>query len=167
MTEFLLRPWQETDAASLQKHANNSDIAKNMTDEFPHPFTTENANAFIQNVTAHNPTRIFAIVVNGEAVGSIGIHPQTDIMRKNAEIGYWLSQDFWGQKIISCAIPQMVKFAFSTFDVYRIYARVYGPNLASQKAVLRAGFQEEAVFKQVVFKNNEFLDQHFFGIRRP
>ena len=33
-----------------------------------------------------------------EAVGGIGIHPQTDIFIKNAELGYWLGEPFWDKE---------------------------------------------------------------------
>ena len=38
-----LRPLEETDAAQLAKHANNMHIASNLTNQFPHPYTLENA----------------------------------------------------------------------------------------------------------------------------
>jgi len=31
-----------------------------------------------------------------QAVGGIGISPKKDVMRKNAELGYWLSDEYWG-----------------------------------------------------------------------
>ncbi|WP_394802161.1 GNAT family N-acetyltransferase [Pontibacter ruber] len=55
------------------------------------------------------PPHILAIEVNGEAAGGIGLHPQPDIYRKNAELGYWLAEPYWGNGIISRAIPQMVE----------------------------------------------------------
>ncbi len=72
---FTLRPWTLADLESLVQHANNPQIAKFMTDGFPHPYTHENGEAFIAFATKDNPIHIFAIDVNGEAVGCIGIHP--------------------------------------------------------------------------------------------
>ena len=40
--EFTLRPWTPDDLDSLVKFANNFKIAKNLTDQFPHPYTPEN-----------------------------------------------------------------------------------------------------------------------------
>lgn len=92
--EFTLRPWQMADIKPLQHHANNWNIAKNMTDKFPHPYTEEHANAFIAFANSDEPVHIFAIDIEGQAVGGIGIHPQDDIHRKNAELGYWLAEPF-------------------------------------------------------------------------
>jgi len=132
---FTLRPWHSSDAESLAKYANNPNIAKFLTNGFPHPYTLENAKSFIEMVSQQHPTQIFAIAIDGEAVGSIGLHPQTDIMEKNIELGYFLGEPFWGNGIITEAVKQMVRYGFQNFDVVRIYARPYGNNLASQKVL--------------------------------
>lgn len=52
------------------------------------------------------PVTVFAVEVNKEAAGGIGLHPQHDIQRKNAELGYWLAETYWGQGIITEAIKK-------------------------------------------------------------
>jgi ribosomal-protein-alanine N-acetyltransferase len=39
--EFILRPWKASDINSLIKYANNWNIAKNLTNQFPHPYTIQ------------------------------------------------------------------------------------------------------------------------------
>jgi [ribosomal protein S5]-alanine N-acetyltransferase len=163
---FTLRPWQTNDLAALVKHANNPNIARSMTDAFPHPYAEESGRNFIAFATKDNPIHIFAIDVNGEAVGGIGIHPQQDIYRKNAELGYWLAEPFWGNGIVPRAIPQIVDFAFKTYDITRIYARPYGSNKASQRVLEKAGFKLEARLEKTIFKNGEFLDELIYAVRR-
>ena len=83
---FKLRPWKLSDANSLAKYANNPLIANNLTNQFPHPYTLENADAFIEMARGLSPTQIFAIDINGEAVGGIGLHAQPDVYCKNANV---------------------------------------------------------------------------------
>lgn len=163
---FSLRPWTLADLESLVQHANNPQIAKFMTDGFPHPYTRKNGEAFIAFATKDEPIHIFAIDVNGEAVGGIGIHPQHDIQRKNAELGYWLGEPFWGKGIMSEAIQQIVAFAFNTYDIDRIFARPFGSNLASQRILEKNHFQLEARFVKTFFKNNQFEDELVYALRR-
>jgi len=163
---FLLRPWQTDDLESLVKNANNPNIAKYMTDAFPHPYTEESGRSFLSFATQGKPTHIFAIEVGGEAAGGIGIHPQSDIMRKNAELGYWLGEPFWGRGIITAAIPQMLDFAFSTYDITRVYARPFGNNPASARVLEKCGFVLEATIYKNIFKNGEFLDELIYGYRK-
>ena len=165
-TPFSLRPWQISDLQSLVKYANNPDIAKNLTDKFPHPYTENDGRAFIGFATKDDPIHIFAIDVDGEAVGGIGIHPQDDIYRKNAELGYWLAEPFWGQNIISRAIPIVVNFAFETYDINRVFARPYGSNLASQRVLEKNNFILEARMQKTLIKNGIMEDELIYAIRK-
>ncbi len=163
--EIKLRPWNIEDAESLVENANNFEIARFMSDAFPYPYTIEDAKDFIAFATKDEPIHIFAIEIDGKAVGGIGIHPQADIMKKNAELGYWLGEKYWGKGIISRAIQEIIPFAFKTYDITRIYARPFGNNLASQKVLEKAGFKLEARIKENIFKNGEYLDELVYAIR--
>lgn len=164
--EFKIRPWKITDLDSLVKYANNWNVSKNMTDKFSYPYTETDGEAFIKFATTDNPIHIFTIDINGEAVGGIGIHPQSDIFSKNAELGYWLAEPFWGQKIISNAVKQMVEFGFLTYNIDRIFARPFGTNISSQKVLEKNNFILEGRFEKVLFKNEEYLDELVYAIRR-
>jgi [ribosomal protein S5]-alanine N-acetyltransferase len=163
---FELRSWQMSDLPSLVEHANNFNIAKNLTDGFPHPYSEESGRFFITEIAAKNPEFILAIVIEGKAVGAIGIHPQTDIMRKNAELGYWLSEKYWGKGIVTQAIKLIVEKAFKQLDIVRIYARPFGFNLPSQRVLEKAGFILEARISQNIFKNGAFEDELIYAKRR-
>lgn len=164
--KFQIRPWTLSDLDNLVRHANNWNIAKNMTDKFPFPYSESNGRSFIEYATKDDPIHIFAIVVEGEAAGGIGIHPQEDIHRKNAELGYWLAEPFWGQGIVSNAIKQAIDFAFTTYDIDRVFARPFGTNLASQRVLEKNHFILEAKFDKALIKNGELLDELIYAIRR-
>ena len=163
---FLLRPWSLTDLYSLVRYANNPDIAKFMTDGFPHPYTEEAGKAFIAFATKDDPIHIFAIEANGEAVGGIGLHPQADVHRKNAELGYWLAEPFWGKGIITNAIKEIVAFGFKTYDINRIFARPFATNIGSQKVLEKAGFALEGRFEKTFIKNGELVDELVYAVRK-
>ena len=166
-TAFKLRPWSPADLDSLMKYANNWNIAQFLTDAFPHPYTRESGEAFIKMATQDDPIHIFAIEVDGEAVGGIGIHPQSDIYRKNVELGYWLAEPFWGRGIVTEAVKEVVDFAFKTYDIIRVFARPFGTNLASQRVLEKAGFTLEARLEKTLFKNGEYLDELIYATRHP
>ena len=164
--EFNLRPWTTEDLNSLVKYANNQNIAKNLTDKFPFPYTEKNGRTFIEYATKDYPIHIFAIDIEGQAVGGIGIHPQEDIYRKNAELGYWLGEPFWGQGIISSAIKQIVNFAFETYDIDRVFARPFGTNIPSQIVLEKNNFILEGRFDKILVKDGVLLDELIYAIRR-
>jgi len=164
--EFKIRPWKKSDIDSLIKYANNWNIAKNLTDKFPHPYTREDGERFIGFASSKDPTQIFAIEINGEASGGIGLQPQDDIHKRNAELGYWLAEPYWGHGIITEAIKEIVKFGFMTYDIDRIFARPFGSNIGSQRALEKAGFKLEAKFEKTLWKNDRYEDELIFAIRR-
>ena len=164
--DIQLRKWALTDLDTLVRYANNPRIAQYLTNQFPHPYAPEHGRAFIAMTNEADPTRIFAIEVAGEACGAIGLHLQQDVYAKNAELGYWLAEPFWGRGIMPQAIGQIVPYGFATFDINRIYARPFGPNLASQRVLEKAGFTLEARFAQTVFKYGEYIDELVYAIRR-
>ncbi|MBK8392347.1 MAG: GNAT family N-acetyltransferase [Saprospiraceae bacterium] len=166
MNKFRLRPWQLDDLDSLVKNANDLSIAKFMTNEFPNPYTPEAGRRFINFATSDDPIHIFAIDVDGEAVGGIGLHPQRDIMIKNAELGYWLGTAYHGRGIATAAVREMVNFGFKTYDITRIFARPFGSNIASQKVLEKVGFSLEATIKGNIYKFGNIDDELIYAIRK-
>ena len=158
-----LRKWNETELDNLVKYANNHNIAKWLTNQFPHPYTYEDGKTFLSMIANDKPTKVFAIELNTEAIGSIGIFPQSDIYEKNAEIGYWLAENYWGNGIMSKAIQEIVNYGFKTFDIVRIFARPFATNLQSQKVLEKAGFTIEAKLTKTLFKNGEFADELIYA----
>jgi len=157
--DIKLRKWNEADLNSLVKYANNWNVAKWLTNGFPHPYTQEDGKAYLSMIANDNPTKVFAIEVNEEAVGSIGIFPQSDLHEKSAEMGYWLAEEFWGQGIMPKAIQEIVEYGFRTFDIVRIFARPFSTNLKSQRVLEKVGFKLEARLEKALFKNGEFMDE--------
>jgi len=168
MTRFTLRAWDMRDLECLLKYANNSRIANNLTNRYPQPYREEDGLSFIQMAQKAKPLEIFAIAKHpdNEAIGSIGVHPQSDIYCKNAEIGYWLAEPFWGQGIATEALRQICTYAFANFEVERLFARPFGSNYASQRVLEKAGFVLEARLEASLFKNGRYEDELIYARRR-
>jgi len=164
--EFKLRPWKLSDVGSLANHANNRNISDNLTNQFPHPYTKKDGEEFIKMTLEQDPLNIFAIEINGEAVGGIGLHPQTDIHLKNAELGYWLAEPFWGNGIITKAIKEIVPYGFKTFEIDRIFARPFGTNVGSQRVLEKSNFILEGKFEKTLYKNGTYMDELIYAVRK-
>lgn len=161
-----LRIWNTSDLESLLELANNPRVAANMTNAFPYPFTEEIGKGFIERNSSEQPARIMAIDLEGKAIGAIGIHPRQDIECQNAELGYWLGEPYWGRGIMTKALQEMVSYGFANFPVSRLFARPFGSNKGSQKALERAGFTLEARFEKTFLKNGVQEDELVYAIRK-
>ncbi|SDL64020.1 Protein N-acetyltransferase, RimJ/RimL family [Catalinimonas alkaloidigena] len=166
--KFVLRPFTMQDVPAVAKYANNKAIADNLRDVFPHPYSEQDAEEFIRYMTIQSePMTHFAIDIDGEAVGTIGIFLKSDVYRKNAEIGYWLAEPFWGKGIITEVIKLIVAYAFATFDLVRIYAEPFATNVGSIRALEKAGFVREALLRQAAIKNDVLLDSTIYARLKP
>jgi len=165
--EFSLRPWHADDLGSLVHHANDRTVAENMTDAFPFPFTTTDGNRFLARFMAKDPQLVLAIAVEGIAVGALGVHPDLDIYRRNAELGYWIGAPFRGKGIMPRAIQHATERAFGILpDIHRIYARPFSSNIASQRVLEKAGFVLEARIAAAFVKNDIVQDELIYAVRR-
>lgn len=159
-----LRPWQPEDAPSLAEQANNRNIWNNVRDIFPHPYTPEDARAYIE--LAANKPRIedMAIVVEGRAVGGLGFVPQNDVERYNAELGYWIGEAYWGRGLASEAVAGFIPYVFGQSEIKRLFAWVYDRNYGSMRVLEKNGFRKVGVMQQSVCKNGLFLDCHYYEL---
>jgi [ribosomal protein S5]-alanine N-acetyltransferase len=160
-----LRKWNDDDKSSLAYLANNKKIFDNLRDAFPFPYSLENAVEFIRAAQCCGPDSLFfAIDLKGKAIGSIGAFLKKDVYRKNAEIGYWLGEEYWGNGIMSFVIEKIAKLIFEKYDITRIYAEPYSRNIGSRQALEKAGFHCEAVLEKNVYKNGELIDSCIYSL---
>ena len=165
---FLLRPWQPEDAESVTALADNLKIASNLRDGFPYPYTLEDARTYIASciLTDESKTIVYAIEIDGRAVGSIGVFRKDDVYRKSAELGYWLGEPYWGKGVMTRAVYRMCRIAFSRLDIVRISAEPFSWNEASQRVLQKAGFELEGILKKNVYKNSVLGDSHLYALLR-
>jgi [ribosomal protein S5]-alanine N-acetyltransferase len=164
LTRSTIRDWHKGDEASLVRHANNHKIWQNVRDAFPSPYTTADAEDWIDKAGSDDPITSFAIEVDGAAVGGIGVVLQGDIFRRSAEIGYWLGEEYWGRGIVTEAVKVFTEWAFANFDLCRIYAGVFEWNPASARVLEKAGFEFEGRMKKAVTKEGRTGDELIYAI---
>ena len=163
---YCLRSFLYGDVIHLAKHGNNPEIAKNLRDSFPFPYTIEHAKAWVQYVKEHEMDSRFAITYRDEAIGEIGFVSQPDVHRFSAEIGYWLSQEHWGKGLMTKAVKKTSQYALEQCGIVRLYADVVEQNKASRKLLSNCGYQLEGVFPKHIYKNGQFYDQYVYGLVR-
>ncbi|RYE33038.1 MAG: N-acetyltransferase, partial [Sphingobacteriaceae bacterium] len=138
---FILRNWKIGDEASLFQNANNPKVSRFLENRFPSPYTFADAEFWVDTQTQQTePLTNAALTIADEVVGGIEFILQNDIYCKNARIGYWLAEPFWGKGIMTEALTVFTSYIFAQFEVQRIVAGVFGSNQASAKVLQKAGF---------------------------
>jgi ribosomal-protein-serine acetyltransferase len=106
---------------------------------------------------------IFTIRKKGEFVGLIGFK-DTDKPNRKTEIGYWLSEKFQKQGIITKSVEKLCDFAFSTQGMNRIQIKCATENTSSKNIPIRLGFKFEGIEREgELLRDNHFTDLEIYS----
>ena len=161
-----IRKWKLSDAKDLAIALSNRKIQDNLRDGLPYPYTEQDGADYISSMLSanENDTFAFAITVDNKVVGSIGVFRQENIHRQIAELGYYIAEEYWGKGIMTEAIKQICECVFDKSDIIRIYAEPFAYNIASCRALEKAGFQYEGTLRSNAVKNGEVIDMKMYSL---
>ncbi len=162
-----LRPLTPDDAPSLQRHADDEAVWRNLFEGFPRPYTLADA----QWWCAARPEAfgyVWGIAVDGQIVGCISVRPEDGWLRCNAEVGYWIGQAHWRRGITSEALALVSSWAWATLpEVTRLYAPIFAWNEGSQAVARKCGFFKEATLRRSAIKDGKIIDRVQWACLRP
>lgn len=90
---------------------------------------------------------VFVIRKCHRFAGLIGFK-DTDRQNKKTEIGYWLSEPYQSQGIVSKSVDKLCDFAFNKLGLNRIQIKCAVENFSSKNIPKRLGFRLEGVERQ-------------------
>ncbi|HEQ98177.1 MAG TPA: N-acetyltransferase [candidate division Zixibacteria bacterium] len=163
-----LRRLHRADAISIQKYANDPEVTRFLFT--PYPYTLEHAYEFIRmSHRMHRRKSGFSFGIEHkdrrEIIGLIGLY-HVDTTHKNAEVGFWLGRDYWGQGCTKEAMNLILKYAFNEIGLKRVFARVMHPNTVSLKLLESIGFKREGAMRKAIYKDGRWLDFIWFAMLR-
>ncbi len=164
--ECKIRAWRMEDAPYLAEAVNNKKIQNNLRDGLPFPYTAKDAEEFITAMldADKEKTYAFAITVDDRAIGSIGVFRRENIHSRTAEMGYYLSEPYWGLGLGTSAVKQVSRLIFETTDIIRIFAEPFSYNIASCRVLEKSGFSLEGVLKKNAVKNGMIIDMKLYAL---
>lgn len=162
--ECKIRKWRIEDAQSLAMALDNEHVQANLRDGIPLPYTVEDAEAYINMMLSNDEAYVYAITVDDKAIGSIGAFRKENIHSRTAEMGYYISEQYWGQGLMTSAVRQTCERIFANTDIVRIFAIPFSYNEASCRVLEKAGFVKEGVMRKNAFKREQFLDTILYAL---
>ncbi len=126
----------------------------------------ESIKDFVTSIRNSNHSYLFAIIYDGQHVGNIKIGPIHPIY-KHADVSYFIgNKNVWGRGIATEAIILATKFAFEVLKLNKLQAGAFEQNVGSQKALLKAGYKQEGIFRKKVFLTSpeNYCDIYEYGI---
>lgn len=160
-----LRTLVESDYEELAKQANNWNIAENLTDMFPHPYTEDDAKNFLKDAAGNPEFR--AITYEGRFAGVISATKGGKNEDHEAGLGYWLGEEFWGKGLMSKAVSNFVdEYLTENPDIMRLQAKVYPHNPGSARVLEKNGFQYEGTRRFGTKQRGRYLDEWVYSYIR-
>jgi ribosomal-protein-alanine N-acetyltransferase len=166
---LILGAFDLADAAELQRLAGAREIA-DTTLSIPHPYDLDHALAWIgqqRREAVRGRAANFAIRLRpgGQLIGSVGLR---DIDREHlqAELGFWIGLEWWGQGYAREAAAAMIGFGFESLGLNRIYAHHMDRNPAAGRVLAAVGMQREGLLRQRVRKWGVYEDVVLYAIVR-
>lgn len=83
---------------------------------------------------------------------------------KNAEVGYVLSEDFWGNGLTTEATKKIIEFGFTELGLVRIQARCFVENIGSQRVMEKVGMSFEGIIRKGMFAKGEYQDLMLYSV---
>lgn len=164
---LLLNLPQNSDSASIAS-ALSKKVFYDNTLTLPNPYTEDSAKFWIQLAKKGiaNQHYIFAIRQKEDNLLIGGIDLAINKKHNNAEIGYWIAEDFWNRGYATEAVKAIIDFGFTQLKLKRIYASHFDFNPASGKVLEKAGMSKEGILKCHTMKNNEYQNHVLYAIIR-
>ena len=164
--ECKIRCWRIEDASDLAEALSNKKILDNLRDGLPYPYLENDARDYITAMlnADRKTTYAFAITVDDKAVGSIGVFRKDNIHSRTAELGYYVSELYWGRGIGTSAVKQVCDYIFDNTDIIRIFAEPFSYNAASCRILEKSGFEYEGTLRKNAVKNGVVLDMKMYSI---
>ena len=153
------------DKAAYLEHFADPEIAQNLL-AIPFPYTEADADWWLDycEQSVGSPTTNFALrVSSGYLIGAIGVVGALSPEAHSVEFGYWLAQSYRGRSLMPHAIRTFSDYVFQQLRIHRLFATPFSSNLASHRALEKAGFQREGLLRHHHLKGGIYLDAVIYG----
>ena len=97
------------------------------------------------------------IFQKGKLAGSLALS-RIDYTNKKAELGFWKSRQRLSKQDMQIATEEFIKIAFQKLDLHRMEMHTLSANFAAKDLAQRLKFQQEAVLKEAIYRNDQFWD---------
>lgn len=164
-----LRRIRLSDARSIRANVSDRKVAHFLGVKVP--MTVKGAEQVVKSIHSHTRRKKgmwFGIEEPGtkEIIGFVSLRDFNNHDR-SVKLGYWIGRRFWRKGYTYEAVQLVVRYAFNDLKMYRVYAAVHAPNVASARLLIKAGFSPEGTSRKASVVKGRRLDILWFGMLKP
>lgn len=155
-----LRPIRYSDGQAFHQIASNPE---NLCFIFPQTLSQEESQILLVTAFMKQPLGIWGIFHKNHPQELIGVIRLENIhaQARQAEVGYFLHQDFWNQGLMTEALRTIVYLCFYEFGLREILVKTHLENRASQRVAEKIGFRASRQYRgsdRYTHKMREYKD---------
>ena len=110
---------------------------------------------------------IITLKEEGRPIGTLGFYKWVPSASYQAEMGYDLEKEHWGEGIMTEAMKAVVSFGFEKMELNRIEVYVMPRNKRSIRMISNLGFKREGLLRQRFFDEfGNYADDILFSMLR-
>ncbi|AGN13670.1 TPA: GNAT family N-acetyltransferase [Legionella pneumophila] len=130
------------------------------------PQNMESIRCFVSRMIEDPSNYLFGIreLKSEQHIGNIKLGP-INPEHAYADVSYFIGDKrAWGKGFATEAIKLITRFGFERLNLHRLQARLYSSNIGSARALEKAGYQLEAVFKKQLRLVSDWEDNLCYSI---
>lgn len=140
---LILRPWCMEDAEDLYAYASTAKVGP-MAGWKPHESLDE-SRKILKMFMEENDTWALELKETHKVIGSVGLHDSRRAgLSYDREIGYVLSEDYWGHGLIVEAVKAAMDYAFIELQMETLMVAHFCFNNQSKRVIEKLGFAHVA-----------------------
>lgn len=167
---LILRTWREDDLNDFYEYASVEGVGEMAG--WPHHACLENTRAILDCFIAEKNVFAIQLKESDKVIGSLGFHKSwTEGKKKYAhlkavEIGYVLSEDYWGKGLMTEAVKRAIKYLFEETSSEAVTVAHFIGNYRSEGVIRKSGFKfaEESEYYSIQMKRS-FCSRNYILIK--
>ena len=162
---LILRPYKVGDVDDVLAYRNDEEWALYLP-HIPQPYTRRHAEQFVAEevLRSWEKSPWVAIELSGRVVGNVGM--DIDMRNSLGALGYTLARKHWGKGITVEATRAFVGWAFSAYDLAKVYVEIDKRNVRSTRVAEKLGMTCEGLLKSHHAARDGRSDDVVYGVLR-
>jgi [ribosomal protein S5]-alanine N-acetyltransferase len=162
-----LRPVERADAPLCARWLNDPAVSRTLAQY--RPMNLQSEEEFIDRARSDEHSVLLAIVLrDGDRPIGVGGLDLIDFKARRARFGIVIGEpDHWGRGHGTEATRLILRHAFATLNLHRVWLQVYEYNERGLRCYDRIGFRREGVLRQDHYSEGRYWDVIAMGLLRP
>jgi ribosomal-protein-alanine N-acetyltransferase len=161
-----LRPLEREDARTLVAWLNDPEVTRFL--RAYRPMTLAAEEEFLRRVAESDKDVALGIMTRAaeQFIGVAGLH-DVDVRNRHAQFGVTLGdKDSWGKGYGTEVTQLVVRYAFETLNLNRVWLHVYEYNPRALRVYEKVGFRTEGRLRQDTFRDGRYWDTFVMAVLR-